>query len=353
MIIKQLPKFGLKTALFILLTSLIACQATPESSKSGKGSTSQVTLRTAHSSWIEEHFQTEIVKIGLEKLGYKVETPKEIEYPALYLSLANGDLDYSVIYYTPGHSAFFKNAGGDAKLAAVGLLLSDGVQGYQIDKKTADKYNISNIEQLKDPEIAKLFDSDRDGKANLVGCNAGWACELIIDNHIEAYGLKDTVEHDRGQYTALLANSLTLYKQGKSVIFYAYNPHWIGATLKLDQDVVWLEVPFNSFPPTIDNITKEDTLVKGKNHGFPKTEQRIVANKKFLANNPIAKEWFELVQIPVEDINKESLRIQEGENKPEDIRRHAQEWVADNQELFDSWIKSVNNESKKIIKKSE
>ena len=338
-----MSKFSLKTIPIIFLTGLIACQPAPESSESTNGEKSQVTLRTAHSTWIEEHFQTEIVKIGLEKLGYEVETPKEIEYPPIYISVANGDLDYSVVYYNPGHEAFFNNAGGEAKLEGVGMLTPDGIQGYQIDKKTADKYNITNLEQFQDPEIAKLFDSDGDGKANLVGCNAGWACELNIDHHLEAYGLKDTVEHDRGKYTPLLANSITRYKQGESVMFYAYNPHWIGAVLKPEQDVVWLEVPFTSLPEGLENVTEEDTSVNGKNHGFPKTEQRIVANKKFLAANPIAKRWFELVQIPAEDINAESLRIQEGENKPEDIRRHAQEWVEQNQELFDSWLAAASN----------
>ena len=342
MSVRQVLKFSLKTVSIMLLTGLIACQPTPESAESNNGS-SQVILRTAHSSWIEEHFQTEIVKIGLEKLGYQVETPKEIEYPAIYISVANGDLDYSIIYYLPAHQLFFKNAGGAAKLEGVGLLTADGSQGYQIDKKTAEKYNITNLDQLKDPEIAKLFDSDGDGKANLVGCNAGWACELMIDHYLEVYGLQDTVEHDRGQYIPLLADTITRYKQGKSVIFYAYNPHWIGAVLQLDRDVVWLEVPFTSLPPKMGDITEKDTSVQGKNHGFPKTQQRIVANKKFLADNPVAKRWFELVEVSVEDINQESLRIKEGENKPEDIRRHAQEWVASNQELFDSWLEEAKN----------
>ena len=340
MIIQQLLRFRFKILLFLLLTGLIACQTTSESSDKKNDSTSQVAFRTAHSSWIEEHFQTEIVKIGLEKLGYQVETPKEIEYPATYVSLANGDLDYSVIYYT-GHELFFNNAGGTDKLEGVGLLTSDGIQGYQIDKKTADKYNITNIEQLKSPDIAKLFDSDGDGKANLIGCNSGWVCELIIEHHLETYGLQETVEYDRGQYTALLADGITRYEQGESIMLYAYNPHWVGAILKPDQDVVWLEVPFTSLPKGVEDITEQDTSVNGKNQGFPKTEQRIVANKKFLAAHPIVKNWFELVQIPAEDINEESLRIKEGENKPEDIRRHAQEWVANNQELFDSWIKQA------------
>lgn len=342
MFVKQLSQCGFNIISVILLSSLFACQSTAPSSTNTSDEPSQVTLRTAHSSWIEEHFQTEIIKIGLGKLGYRVETPKEIEYPALYISLANGDLDYSVVYYNPGHEQFFNNAGGTEKLTGVGILTSDAIQGYQIDKKTADKYNITDLKQLKNPKIAQLFDSDGNGKANLVGCNPGWSCELSIDHHLEVYGLENTVEHDRGQYAALLANTITRYQQGEPVIFYAYNPHWIGATLKLDQDVVWLEVPFTALPPKMGNITEQDTSINGKNHGFPKVQQSIVANKKFLEDNPVAKRWFELAQIPVADINQESLKIKQGENKPEDIQRHAQEWIIKNQELFDSWIEEAS-----------
>jgi len=341
--IKRLSEHSLKIAASVLLVGSTACRSTSPSSSNTTYKPSQVTLTTAHSSWIEEHFQTEIVKIGLEKLGYQVETPKEVEYPALYISVANGDIDYSVVYYVPGHEQFFDNAGGEDKLVGIGTLTPNGTQGYQIDKKTADKYNITNLKQFEDPKIAQLFDSDGDGKANLVGCNPGWACELNIDHHLEAYGLENTVEHDHGQYAALLANSITQYKQGKSVLFYAYNPHWIGSVLVPDRDTIWLEVPFTSLPETMD-ITQSDTTVDGKNYGFPEVQQSIVANKEFLAANPVAKRWFELVQIPVEDINQESRRIKEGDSKPEDIRRHAKEWVANNQELFDRWIAEAGNE---------
>lgn len=51
------------------------------------------------------------------------------------------------------------------------------MQGYLIDKKTADEYKITHISQLSDPKLAKLFDSNGDGKADLVGASAGWAAK--------------------------------------------------------------------------------------------------------------------------------------------------------------------------------
>ena len=40
-------------------------------------------------------------------------------------------------------------------------------------------------------------------------------------------------------------------------------------------------------------------------------------------------------------MNAESLRIKEGEDKEEDILRHAQEWVKNNQEKYDSWLETA------------
>lgn len=347
---KQLTrKLNLGIIITSLLVGLIACQPIDQSNTDstsedknlpGKG----VSIRSAHSTWIEEKFQTEIVNIGLEKLGYKVEKPQEIDYPPMYIAIANGDLDYTPTYGKRAHAQFFEKSGGSEKLERVGVLIHNTTSGYQIDKKTADKYKITNLEQLKKPEIAQLFDSDGDGKANLTGCNPGWGCELMIEHHLDAYGLRDTVEHDQGEYIALIADTISRYQQGKPVLYYIFNPHWLSSVLKIDEDVIWLEVPFTSLPKVQGNVTEKEMIVDGKNLGFPVADYQIVANKEFLTANPVAKRWFELVKIPLEDVNTESLRIKDGENKPDDIRRHAEEWVEKNQELFDSWIE----EAKKV-----
>lgn len=334
----SLSKSLLISTLFSLTVGLISCQPTQQSSDSSSNlPPEEVTIRSAHSSWIEESFQTAVVNIGLEKLGYQIDAVKELEYPGIFLSLANGDLDYSVVYYNPNSETMFNQAGGDEILQKLGDFVPIGSRGYQIDKKTAEEYGITNLEQFKDPQIAKLFDMDGDGKADLIGCNPGWGCESLINHHIETYGLQATVEQKQGNYTALLSDVIARHQEGQSIMFYAYNPHWISSVLRPDQEVIWLEVPFTSIPSDPD-ITEEDTTFNGKNTGLPGGSQEIVANKEFAKVNPVAKRWLELVQMSIEDINQISLRIKEGEDSPEDIRRLAEEWIAENQEEFDRWI---------------
>ncbi len=119
--------------------------------------------------------------------------------PVAHAVVSNGDLDLYGGHWERLHQTFFSKNGGDRKLQRVGVFMKNALQGYLIDMKMAEQYNISNLEQLKDPEIAKIFDSDGDGKAKLTGCNPGWGCELVIEHQLDAYGLRETVEHDQGQ----------------------------------------------------------------------------------------------------------------------------------------------------------
>ncbi len=283
-------------------------------------------------------FITEIVNIGLEKLGYEVKSQKQLNVPAMHIAVSNGDLDFAGTHWEAAHQEFFDNNGGEEKLERLGTLISNSTMGYQIDKKTAEEYNITNLSQLQDSKIAQLFDSDGDGKANLIGCTAGWMCERVITHHLQAYGLEDTVEQIQGDYSALLADALVRYREGKPILFFAWKPHWFASVLREGEDVEWLNVPFTSLVGTMENFTEKDTSFNGKNLGFPVDNVRILGNKKFLDTNPVAQNLFEQIEIPLDDVNLQQEKVKNGENKPIDIRRHAQEWVASHQGLFDSWL---------------
>ncbi|NEO00151.1 MAG: proline/glycine betaine ABC transporter substrate-binding protein ProX, partial [Moorea sp. SIO3I7] len=114
---RQLRQLTLGMTLIACLMGSVACEST--------SSVKKTKVRSAHSNWVEEQFQTQIVNIGLEKLGYEIEEPKEISYPIIYVSVANGELDYSTINYEKSHLEFFKNAGGTKKLERVGVITPD------------------------------------------------------------------------------------------------------------------------------------------------------------------------------------------------------------------------------------
>ena len=55
---------------------------------------------------LEEKFQTDIVSIGLEQLGYEVRRAKELEYATMHVDLANGGIDFTAVHWEKLHSDF-------------------------------------------------------------------------------------------------------------------------------------------------------------------------------------------------------------------------------------------------------
>ena len=298
----------------------------------GKG----VKVQPLQSAIAEETFQTLLVSRALQKLGYDVQPIKEVEPATAHIAIANGDATFLANHWNPLHADFYKNAGGDAKLTRKGTYSANAAQGYLIDKKTADQYKITHIDQLKDPKLAKLFDTNGDGKADLTGCNPGWGCEGVIEHQLTAFKLRDTVTHSQGSYSALMADTLTRFKQGKPILYYTWTPNWVSGVLRPGQEVVWLEVPFSSLP---GEQSKLDTkLPNGKNYGFTLNNQHIMANKAFAEKNPAAGKLFEVMVLPIGDINSQNQRMNAGENKQQDVARHTDGWIKAHQKTFDGWI---------------
>lgn len=320
----MLRNFGMTslTALGLALSFPALAQTLP-----GAGVTVRPIKGTPANAW----FQSLVVQIGMEKLGYAVAETKEADFPAVHLAVGSGDADYTVGNWKPLHDAFYEKSGGDAVMSHVHAIITGTTEGYFIDKKTADEEGIANIEQLKDPAVAALFDSNGDGKANLAGCNPGWGCEATIEKGLDAYGLRDTAQHDQGSYFALMADVIARYNEGKPILYYTWTPNWISDVLIPGQDVTQLQVPASL--PGMDTAQAD-----GSNYGFVSNDVYIVANNEFLAKNPAAKRFFELVTIPISDVNAAQIALRDGHDKVEEIRKQAEDWVVAHQTEFDGWV---------------
>ncbi|MCP5231267.1 MAG: glycine betaine/L-proline ABC transporter substrate-binding protein ProX [Rhodocyclaceae bacterium] len=324
----------------IALCSTLSLTASAATDMPGKG----VTVQPIKSSIAEETFQTELVMQALKDLGYTVQPIKEIEYAAGHIALGNGDATFMADHWNPLHVDFYEKAGGDAKLYREGVYSEGALQGYLIDKKTAEKYGIKSVDQLKDPKLAKLFDSDGDGKADLAGCNPGWGCEKVIEHHLDAYGLRDTVTHRQGSYAAIIADTIARYKQGQPIFYYTWTPYWVSGVLVPNKDVVWLQVPFSSLPGERKDV--DTSLPDGSNYGFQANNQHIVANRAWVEANPAAGKLFAEMKLSNNDISAQNKRMRDGENKPADIERHVAGWIKAHRATYDGWLKAAREAAK-------
>ena len=295
-----------------------------------------VTVRPVEGTNLEEKFQHQILYRALEELGYDVATPQEVEYQTMHLAVGTGDSDFSAVHWDPLHQAFYDESGGGTTLIRVGSLIDGALQGYLVDKASYDA-GVTNLGELKKPEVAKRFDADGDGKADLAGCVPGWGCERVIEHQLTEYGLRDTVVHNQGAYSAIIADTIAQQKTGKPIVYYTWTPYWVSGVLVPGDNVEWLEVPYSSLPDGRTDNTKFD----GKNLGFAVNALRVVANKGFLDKNPAAKALFEKAKININDVSAQNNKIHNGEDSDTDIARHVDEWIAANREVFDSWLEAA------------
>ncbi len=296
------------------------------------------TIKMARATWDTGWFQAEIYRQAFEKLGYKVGVPTTLDNPPFYQAVGQGDVDLWVNGWFPLHESYADAFEKGAE--TVGYVAKGGaLQGYLIDKKTADKYKITNLSDLKKPEITKLFDSDGDGKAELVACPPGWGCEKKIAEQLDEWKMRDYIKPIKAAYSASMADAIGKFKEGKSILFYTWTPNWTVGLLKPGKDVVWIETPTADEKSTVAGV--EGCVADPCKMGWEANDIRPVANKKFLEENPSAKVLLEQMSIPLKDIFAQNAKMNKGEDKAADIEKHASAWIKDHQKEFDGWIKAA------------
>jgi glycine betaine/proline transport system substrate-binding protein len=312
----------------------------------GKG----ITVKPARATWNTGFFQEAIVRKGLEELGYSVKKPTDLANPIFYQSLVQGDIDYWTNGWFPLHNDQLpKNFHSKAGIYGY-VVKAGGVQGYLVTKKHVEQYNIKSLDDFKRPEVRKAFDSNGDGKADLIACPPGWGCEKVITHHMKVYGLKDYINPIKAAYSASIADGLARFKTGEPVFFYTWAPNWTIFKMKPGKDVMWINVPeINPTPAQKSSVDK--MVVSGMvgavtdpiKLGFVANDIAIVANKKFVESNPAVKKFFADFSLPLSAINEQNTKMQNGEDSQKDIERHADQWIAKNQSQWNQWLEAARS----------
>ncbi|SAK97940.1 glycine betaine transporter periplasmic subunit [Caballeronia pedi] len=332
---RELLKSAAMLAVSMTMAMTVNAQTLPGSGK---------TIRYAQSdSFGGNYVVAQIVSKAFRMLGYDVKL-STMNTTLFFQAVAQGDVDLATDVNFPQREPGFRAVADQATVVGSGLIAGDGINGYLIDKKTALAYNITSLEQLKDPKIAALF--GKDGKAELISCDPGWSCGDVVDYQLDKFGLKQTVKSVRGKYEALMVEAVTKVKSGKPAFFYAWSPSWVTNALVPGVDVVWLPTPADALPPNVPN--KGSALVKnvegcagGANPchmAMASWNWGSVANKEFIAANPGARALIEQIRFPGATWSRWEAIISKDGGSPALVSKLSDEWVAANKAELDQWV---------------
>lgn len=293
------------------------------------------------------YIEDEIVIAAFEKLGYKVQMTVLVA-PAFYAAASQGDMDLTTSINWPQNQVPYEKVKDKLALIGDGAIIGGGINGYLIDKKTADAHGITNIQQLKDPKLAELFDPNHSGKAELINCDPGWSCGDVVDYQMKTFGLDQTVHTVRGKYELLMADTFARAARGEPVLIYSWSPSWVVDTLQPGRDVVWVPTPFEALPTGV--AAPGSALVKdvvGCAGGQNPCRMVIgawnyvsVGNRTFLAENPAVTKFLEQVRFPLSTWTEWEGEIKKSHTDP-DIKQDAMVWIAAHQQEFDQWVSNA------------
>ena len=281
-----------------------------------------------------------IVANILIEMGYDVEGPIRMKTAVRYTALATGDADITTQGWYPLHSKYKEQYGKSLQL--VGKILSGGNDGFVIDKATADKYGITSLSDFANPEIAKLFDTDNNGKANFVGCPDGWSCNDLAKAIFEELGIGGNIDYQEGAYDPSIADVIARYKNGQSVFYYMWTPNYVASAIPLGTESVWLNSKYNTSGGSA--VTKDEWgCVTNPCYLVVVNDVVAVVNPVFAKDNARVIKLLEQLLIPIADIVALAGKVYNESLSKDDVNELAKAWIANNRETVDKWLSNVGN----------
>ena len=324
-----------------------------------------VSLTMAQANWSTGYFQAALYRDLLQRLGYEVSDPADLELgPSLaYLAMAEGDADFWVNSWYPGHNSWLENDLPDGSkvgdhVRAVGAEMpAGGLQGYLITKSFAEEYGIATLDDLNgNPDAIAEYDAQDatpgNGVADIYGCPESWTCDDVIESQIAFSGWENIGQVLAG-YDAMFAEATAKANEGLPMVAYTWTPSSYITQLRPGDNVLWVgveDVLDDSNPlgreggegwdqrpgtATLSSDSCPDAVERGTCQlGWLAADILVTARNDLLANHPAAATLLELVKLNVVDVSLQVV-AQDGGETPQNL---ATQWIANNQDLVDSWL---------------
>ena len=244
-----------------------------------------------------------------------------------------GDIDVHPDVWLPNQQSFTKkyvDAAGTVELSSKPY---EGKQSFCVTKAFSEKNKVTSIFDLARPEVAKLMDSDGNGKGEIWIGAPGWASANVNEVKVRDYGLMPFMEPVRAAQAVMTATVGSSIKKGIGYAFYCYSPHAIW----FQYDIVRLQEPafdpakYKAIQPSDDpdwfaksKVMTEDALKK----------VQIAYSKSLKERSPAIAELLANIQLDGETVSDFAFQIEGGK----DAATVATEWVAKNSKRVDGWL---------------
>ena len=220
-----------------------AAMAADEARMTAMKAVEKETIVFSDLNWASAQVQDRIAQYIVDKgYGYPTDVVFGATLP-LFQGLRRGDSHVTMEIWLPNQAEAWMEAQAAGEVISVGKSLGkDWQSSFVIPAYLAEQHpDLDSVDDLKDDKYKELFaTAETGGKARLVSCVIGWACEDVNAKQIEGYGLSDHIHVvNPGDSAAANADLYGSYEKGEPWLGYQWGTNDPALLL----DLVRLEEP--------------------------------------------------------------------------------------------------------------
>lgn len=249
------------------------------------------------------------------------------------MDAGNGDIDMHPDVWLPNQKSFtdkYVEGTGNVSLSENAY---EGKQSFCVSREFSEANEVTSIFDLARPEIAKLMDSDGNGKGEIWVGAPGWASANVNEVKVRDYGLMPFMEPIRADQAVMTATVGDSIDKGIGYAFYCYSPHAIW----FQHDIVRLSEPefdpekYIALQPDEDPNWFENSTVMTED---ALKQVQIAYSDSLAARSPAIAELLQNIALNGEDVSQFAFEIEGGK----DAADVAKAWVEANSDRVDGWL---------------
>jgi glycine betaine/proline transport system substrate-binding protein len=275
-----------------------------------------------------------ILKVVLEdNFGLEVELQNGTN-PVIFEAMDSGSMHVHPEVWLPNqanlHDTFVKTK-GTVKMSPNG---TPSFQGMCVTKATAERTGIKQLADLADPDMAKNFDRNDDGRGEVWIGASGWASTNVEKIRAKSYGYDQTLELIEMDETLAMAKLDAAVTQSQPFVFVCWTPHHMFGL----HDLTVLKEPAHDpekwvvIQPTDDAdwLNKSSAPV-----AWADTYLHIHYAKALETDQPQAAQILSNLKVDTDQVSNMvyALTVEK-----QDSAEFAKMWVEENIDLVDSWL---------------
>ena len=275
-----------------------------------------------------------ILKVIIEdNFGLEVEL-QNASNPVVFEAMDSGSMHIHPEVWLPNQSNLNNTFVNEKKTV---LQAPSGVAAFQgmcVTKGTAERTGIKSLSDLSDPDMAKNFDTDGDGKGEVWIGASGWASTNVEKVRAKSYGYDETMNLMEMDESVAMAGVDNAVAKGDDSVFFCYTPHHLFAL----HELVILEEPaydgskWNMVQPTDDpNWLEVSQAPTAWDLAYLHIHYAVSLKKA----HPEVAQLLQNIKFTTDQISGMTFALVVDKKDANDF---AKEWTSQNSSLVDSWL---------------